>query len=142
MTSVDETVAAIVGATDWNERVEAVRRIPERHGKQEQQAVYSAVAEKLYRPHLSANFAFIPRRTHYELETFSEAYRRAVAATEPSLTASVGSGSMMLSHRSSSTATAGSSRWRPCLRCWRFSRFRGSAARADQIRGFCRSITV
>jgi len=81
MARVEETVRTIVGAADWNQRVEAVRRIPERHGKQEQQAVYSAVAEKLYRPHLSANFAFVPRREHYEQATFSRAYERTVAAT-------------------------------------------------------------
>lgn len=82
MTTVAETVRFIVGAEDWNERVEAVRRTPDRHGRQEQQAVYSAVAEQLYRPHLSANFAFVPRLEHYELETLSRAYQRAAAATD------------------------------------------------------------
>ena len=82
MARIEETVRTIIDAADWNHRVEAVRRIPERHGKQEQQAVYSAVADKLYRPHLSANFAFVPRREHYELETFSRAYERVAEATD------------------------------------------------------------
>ncbi len=82
MPTVEATVQAIVRAASWNERVEAVRRIPERHGKQEQKEVYSAVAEELYRPHLSANFAFVPRRELYELEMFSKAYTLAAAATD------------------------------------------------------------
>lgn len=44
--------------------------------------VYSAVAEQLYRPHLAANFAFVPRRGDYELDTFARAYGHVTAATD------------------------------------------------------------
>jgi hypothetical protein len=81
MTTVEETVGSIVRAASWDQRVQAVRRIPERHGQQESQAVYAAVAEALYRPRLSPQFAFLNPSPEYELEPFAAAYRRAVELT-------------------------------------------------------------
>lgn len=81
MTEVERTVERIAAAKSWNERVQAIRRIPERHGKKEQRAVYAEVAETLYKPHLSANFAFVPRREDYELPHFRAVYRRTAEAT-------------------------------------------------------------
>jgi hypothetical protein len=77
----EETLRQISAAPSWDLRVLAIRRIPELHGQREHQAVYAAVAEKLYRPHLSPQFAFVPQRADYDLESFSATYRRAAELT-------------------------------------------------------------
>jgi hypothetical protein len=82
MTDVAATVRRVVEAGDWNERVEAIRRIPEQHGQREHSQAYAAVAGALYRPHLSPQFAFVQWRDEYAAETFAHAYRLAVEQTD------------------------------------------------------------
>jgi hypothetical protein len=77
--SIEETVHRIEAAGGWEQRIQEIRRIPERHGREEQPAVYAAVAGRLYRPHLSASFAFVPVREDYEPESFARAYGAASA---------------------------------------------------------------
>jgi hypothetical protein len=81
MASIEETLRLISRAATWDQRVQAIRRIPELHGQQEAQAVYAAVAEALYRPHLSPQFAYVHRAAGYEREPFESAYRRAFELT-------------------------------------------------------------
>jgi hypothetical protein len=78
---IEQTVQEVAEAGTWEERVQAVRRIPERHGRKDQPRVYAAVAGQLYRPYLSAAFAFVPQSAEYELETFSRTYRMAFEGT-------------------------------------------------------------
>jgi hypothetical protein len=79
--SIEETVHRIEAAGGWEQRIQEIRRIPERHGREEQPAVYAAVAGRLYRPHLSASFAFVPVREDYEPESFARAYGAASEGT-------------------------------------------------------------
>lgn len=81
MDRIERTVRQISEAADWNQRVQAVRRIPELHGQQEAQTVYSAVAESLYRPRLSPQFVYVHRSAGYEREPFVSAYRQAFELT-------------------------------------------------------------
>lgn len=81
MTEIARTLKQVVEADSWDQRVEAIRRVPELHGKQEHRAVYAAIAEALYRPELSPQFAFIQWREEYGLERFRKAYRAAHDAT-------------------------------------------------------------
>lgn len=81
MASDEETIAAICAAVTWDERIKLIRRVPESHGQQEHQAIYAAIAECLYRPHLAPQFAYVTWRPQYELTTFSRAYDRAVELT-------------------------------------------------------------
>lgn len=78
------TVAAIRAAKTWDERVQQIRRIPELHGTAEHAAVYSSVAEELYVPDLSPQFAFVPWREDYELRPFVRAYKDASKLTKGS----------------------------------------------------------
>lgn len=77
----DKILSAITAAKTWDDRVTQVRRIPELHGTAEQGAVYSAIAEELYVPALSPQFAHIPWRDDYELSHFRRAYTRAAKLT-------------------------------------------------------------
>lgn len=80
----ETTVAAIRAARTWDERVQQIRRIPELHGTAEHAAVCSSVAEELYVPDLSPQFAFIPWREDYELQPFVHAYKDASKLTKGS----------------------------------------------------------
>ena len=82
MAEIEQTIHQVNEATSWDQRVEAIRRVPERHGQQEHRQVYAAIADALYRPHLSPQFAFVQWREEYELEGFREAYRAALASTD------------------------------------------------------------
>lgn len=82
MTELDATLRLVVDAGDWNDRVEAIRRIPERHGQREHGRAYAAVADALYRPHLSPQFAFVEWRDEYGHESFTDAYRLAAHETQ------------------------------------------------------------
>ena len=81
MAGIEETVRQVSQAATWDQRIQAIRRIPELHGQQEAQAVYAAVAEALYRPHPSPQFAYVNRSAGYELDSFGAAYRRAFELT-------------------------------------------------------------
>ncbi len=81
MSVIKETIGRITRSSSWDERVQAIRRIPELHGQQEQQAVYASIAEALYRSELSPQIAFVSWRSEYELDSFASAYRRAFELT-------------------------------------------------------------
>ena len=81
MAQREETVAEIVVAGDWNERVTLTRRIPQRHGTDEHSAIYAAVARACYVPNLAPDFAYVHWRPDYELATFSANYEVAARAT-------------------------------------------------------------
>ncbi len=81
LSKIEETLSQITSAGSWDERVQAIRRIPELHGKQEHQAVYAAVAQALYRRELSPQIAFVAWRNEYEFDHFAAAYQKASALT-------------------------------------------------------------
>jgi hypothetical protein len=73
--SPDETIASIEEASTWDDRIARIRLIPSRHGTDEHQAIFSALARDLYVPHLGPDFAYVNVSDFYELSTFQEAYR-------------------------------------------------------------------
>ena len=77
-----ELVEAVIAAADWDSRVALIRKVPERFGKASHADVYSAIATKVYVPHLKPDFAYVHWREEYELEVVEAAYREAHAATE------------------------------------------------------------
>ena len=81
MTPLEDTLRQVSEAASWDERVQAIRRIPERHGQQEHHAIYAAIADALYRADLSPQIAFVPWRPEYEFEPFESAYHRAQELT-------------------------------------------------------------
>lgn len=82
MPSVEETVAAIVEASTWDQRVARVRLIPQHHGTGEQPAILAAVARQAYVPHLAPDFAYIHEAPFYEREYFEDVYRAAAGDTD------------------------------------------------------------
>lgn len=79
---IASTVDGIVSATNWNERVSLIRKIPEEFGKAQHAAIYSAVASAVYVPYLAPDFAYIHWRDEYELPKVELAYERAHALTQ------------------------------------------------------------
>jgi hypothetical protein len=79
---ITATVNAVRAASSWDTRVAAIRQVPERHGVADHQDVYAAIADALYKQHLSPMFAHVPWRDYYELEPFRLAYAEAYQATE------------------------------------------------------------
>lgn len=75
--TIDATVQAILGAETWNQRVQQIRLIPQRHGTGEHGAIYAAVARSLYMPHLAPDFAYIHNAPFYEPANFFRAYDEA-----------------------------------------------------------------
>lgn len=82
MPSVEETVASIVAATSWDQRVQRIRLIPQQHGTGEHPAIHASVAREAYVPHLAPDFAYIHEAPFYEPRVFSDAYRLAEEGTE------------------------------------------------------------
>ena len=82
MPSVDETVAEIVAAPSWDQRVQRIRLIPQHHGTGEHAAIHAAIAREAYVPHLAPDFAYIHEAPFYELPYFTEVYAVASAATD------------------------------------------------------------
>lgn len=80
MPSVDETVAKIVGAASWDQRVAQIRLVAQNHGTGEHPGIFAEVAREAYVPHLAPDFAYIHEAPFYEREHFAEAY--AVASRE------------------------------------------------------------
>lgn len=68
------TIDRIVAARTWNERVTLVRGIPGAHGNAQHQAIYAALAEVAYVPHLTPDFAYIHWREEYDLPSVEKAY--------------------------------------------------------------------
>ncbi len=56
--------------------------MPELFGEGQQATVYAAIAEAVYKPQLSAQFAYVQWREEYELHTFQEAYDLAMTLTD------------------------------------------------------------
>ncbi|MCV7034875.1 hypothetical protein H7H69_11790 [Mycobacterium heckeshornense] len=82
MTSIDDTVAAVVSADTWDKRVSEIRLIPERHGKSQHGAVYAAVARQLYVPYLAPDFAFVHDAPFYDEDHFTTVYAEVESATK------------------------------------------------------------
>ncbi|EHJ47827.1 hypothetical protein DFW101_1820 [Solidesulfovibrio carbinoliphilus subsp. oakridgensis] len=82
MATPEETIAEIVGAPGWDQRVARIRLIPERHGTGAHQAIYAAVARQAYVPHLAPNFAYIHKADFYAPDYFQAVYRDTFAATD------------------------------------------------------------
>jgi hypothetical protein len=61
-------VDKISAASDWDQRVALIRQIPERYGRATQQEVYASIAEQVYVPHLTPDFAYVYPREDYELD--------------------------------------------------------------------------
>lgn len=81
MTTVQDTVDLIVGATTWDERVNRMRQIPARHGTNEHAGIHAQVAKLLYVPHLAPDFAYVHGADFYDLPHFQLAYDKAATAT-------------------------------------------------------------
>lgn len=81
MPSTEATVANIVGASSWDERVARIRTIPQDHGTGAQPAIFADVARQLYVPYLGPDFAYVPVDEFYDLPRFEAAYAAADAAT-------------------------------------------------------------
>jgi len=79
--SVAATVQAILSAGTWAQRIQQIRLVPQRHGTEDQGAIYAAVARELYMPHLAPDFAFIHESPFYETPHFFAAYDEAVRLT-------------------------------------------------------------
>src|SRR5659263_682722 len=82
MPTVEETIASIVKARTWENRIALLRLVPQHHGTGEHSAIYAAVAREAYVPHLAPDFAYIHEASFYEREYFEESYAVALAATE------------------------------------------------------------
>lgn len=82
MTSIGDTVAAVVIADTWDKRVNEIRQVPQLHGKTVQPAVYAEIARELYVPHLAPDFAYVHEAPFYEEEHFDTVYAAAVAGTD------------------------------------------------------------
>jgi hypothetical protein len=78
---VNETVASIIAASSWDQRVARIRLVPQHHGTGEHALIYAAVAREAYVPNLSADFAYIHEAMFYEWEYFEEVYRAAAGDT-------------------------------------------------------------
>lgn len=82
MGDIDETVAGVVAAQSWDQRVASLRLIPQRHGTGDHQAIYAAVARALYVPHLAPDFAYIHEAPFYERDYFEDVYAAAAGDTD------------------------------------------------------------
>jgi len=65
--TVTEIADAVAAAPTWNARVALVRRVPEDFGIAQHQAVYAAIADRVYVPTLKPEFAYVHWRGEYEL---------------------------------------------------------------------------
>lgn len=81
MVSIAETVAKILGAPSWDQRVAQIRLVGQRHGTGEHQDIYSQVAKEGYVPYLAPDFAYIHEADFYELPYFREVYAAAATLT-------------------------------------------------------------
>lgn len=81
MPSVEDTVADIVSAPTWDQRVARLRLVPQNHGTGEHPLVHAAVARQAYVPHLAPDFAYIQEAPFYERDYFETVYAAAANAT-------------------------------------------------------------
>lgn len=82
MPTPQESLARIVEAPTWDQRIAQIRLIPQHHGTGEHQAIYAAVAQHIYVPQLDPNFAYIHWADFYCREYFETIYAAADAATQ------------------------------------------------------------
>jgi transcriptional regulator with XRE-family HTH domain len=82
MATAEVTVTLIERAVSWDERVARIRNVPTLHGTAEHKEIFAEVARRLYVPHLSPDFAYVPVDAFYDLPTFQAAYSAADRATE------------------------------------------------------------
>lgn len=82
MPTVQETIAAILAAPTWDQRVARIRLIPQQHGTGQHPAIYAAVAREAYVPNLAPDFAYIHEAPFYEHEYFEDVYRAAAGDTD------------------------------------------------------------
>jgi hypothetical protein len=68
-------------APSWDARVALIRKVPESFGKAQHQAVYAAIAERVYVPAVTADFGYVHWRPDYELAPLEAAYADAASAT-------------------------------------------------------------
>lgn len=81
MPTIEETVASIVSAPTWDQRIARIRLIPQNHGTGDHSAIHAAVAREVYVPHLAPDFAYIHEAPFYDLPYFDEVYAVAARAT-------------------------------------------------------------
>lgn len=81
MPSVKETVAKIIGASTWDQRVAQVRLVAQHHGTGEHAGIFAEVARQGYVPNLAPDFAYINQASFYERGYFAEVYASTAAAT-------------------------------------------------------------
>lgn len=79
--TIEQTVASIVGAGSWDQRVAQMRLVAQKHGTAEHPRIYAEVAREAYVPHLAPDFAYVHSMDFYELDTFRVGYRAASDAT-------------------------------------------------------------
>jgi hypothetical protein len=82
MADIDATVAKIVNATTWDQRIAQIRLVPQNHGTVEHSRIFAEVARQVYVPHLAPDFACIHRAPFYEAEYFSEVYEATASETD------------------------------------------------------------
>jgi len=80
--SISDTVANVVAADTWDQRVARIRLIPQRHGTAEHQAIHAQIAREIYVPHLAPDFAYVHEAPFYELPYFREVYEVAATGTD------------------------------------------------------------
>ena len=81
MPTAAEIADAVAAAPTWNARVALIRKIPEDFGIAHHQAVYAAIADRVYVPTLKPEFAYVHWRDEYELTPIEDAYRLADEGT-------------------------------------------------------------
>jgi len=79
--SAEKTVEDIASASSWQKRVALIRKVPESFGMAHHQAIYAAIAERVYVPNLSPDFAYLHWREDYELGPVEAAYQVAHETT-------------------------------------------------------------
>lgn len=82
MPSVAETVAKIVDAATWDQRVAQIRLVAQNHGTGEHPRIFAEVAREGYVPYLAPDFAYINAAPFYERPYFAEVYAAAAEATK------------------------------------------------------------
>lgn len=80
--SVEDTIAEIIAAPSWDQRVARLRLVPQNHGTGALPRIYAAVAKQVYVPHLAPDFAYIHEADFYSREYFEDVYATAAGDTD------------------------------------------------------------
>jgi hypothetical protein len=81
MSDPENTIAEIVWAAGWNQRVSLIRRIPEAYGTAAHRNLYGELARRLYVPQLTPDFAYVFWREEFRLPAVAGPYLLAEDAT-------------------------------------------------------------